>query len=792
VNLPGKLFDWLWSGMRRRFGLRGIAAILLLALALRAVSGGLAEVLVGLDPGRAAFTSFSAIAVVAGWELGRSRRWPIGLGLWLAAGFAAVLFQNAGLWGELFEIVRTGAGYGFEWIVDRLGGQPLNRPAAFEPLRLAWLRLSGGVRIELDVLGSWFSGLFAGEPSFRAEAVAFAWGIVLWILGLYAGLVMHRRGEPLWALLPAGLVLAIAFAHTGEQRMLSLVVFLMASLLLTAVQTQYRNERRWADRMMMYAEDLRLDFTFAASLLVGLILALTYVVPQIRIGPAIRAFIDRSADPLPGPAEPGQDPGEALGLPRPSPPPPFFDQFRQGGLPTSHLLGAGPELAEEVALTIRVFGEADPGGTRYYWRGLSYEIYLGPGWSTRETETFRYQAGWRLPLPELQYSRPVRQEVRVVGSVSPVAYAAGEIVSADRVISVAWRAPGPPVPDVFGVRMESETYTLDSSYPYLFSDLLRAAGTGYPDWVAEGYLALPDTVPERVHELADSLTAEAENPFDAALAIEAYLRGFEYTLELGPPPPDRDLVDYFLFDLQRGYCDYFATAMVVLARSAGIPARLAVGYAGGTYDPETERYIVSALNAHSWPELYFPGFGWVPFEPTAGVGAIDRSGDAAIPAVPPPDLPPLRAAPPGWLRTMAVGAGVAAGLLAVVIFVRAMRERVRIRRLEPEAFFTEAFQWLYGAGRDLPIRIPTRATPIELGRSLWSYLESLQARNRLARRLPSGELELALLTDAYIRSLFSRESPGEGEKAAGIRSLRRLRGIVWFAKIEAWIGRSLR
>ena len=113
------------------------------------------------------------------------------------------------------------------------------------------------------------------------------------------------------------------------------------------------------------------------------------------------------------------------------------------------------------------------------------------------------------------------------------------------------------------------------------------------------------------------------------LAIEAYLRTISYTLDVPAPPLDRDVADYFLFDLRRGYCDYFATAMVVLARSVGIPARLVTGYASGGYDVISAQFVVLEKDAHSWVEVYFPSYGWVEFEPTSGLAA-DRSYRARL------------------------------------------------------------------------------------------------------------------------------------------------------------------
>jgi hypothetical protein len=111
------------------------------------------------------------------------------------------------------------------------------------------------------------------------------------------------------------------------------------------------------------------------------------------------------------------------------------------------------------------------------------------------------------------------------------------------------------------------------------------------------------------------------------VAIQDALRELPYSLDVPSPPPGREIVSWFLGDLRRGYCDYFATAMVVLARAEGIPARLAVGYATGDYDAEADTYVVTELNAHSWPELYFPGRGWVAFEPTPAQPAPERMGE---------------------------------------------------------------------------------------------------------------------------------------------------------------------
>ena len=134
---------------------------------------------------------------------------------------------------------------------------------------------------------------------------------------------------------------------------------------------------------------------------------------------------------------------------------------------------------------------------------------------------------------------------------------------------------------------------------------------------------------------APEITATAPpTPYDRAVAIETALRRLPYTLNVPTPPAGREVTSWFLFDLKQGYCDYFATAMVVLARLNGIPARLAIGYSMGQLDPERGEYVVTEMDAHSWPELYFPGQGWIPFEPTSGESPPERS-ESAQQAVPP-------------------------------------------------------------------------------------------------------------------------------------------------------------
>ena len=118
--------------------------------------------------------------------------------------------------------------------------------------------------------------------------------------------------------------------------------------------------------------------------------------------------------------------------------------------------------------------------------------------------------------------------------------------------------------------------------------------------------------------LADHLTASSPTAYDKAKAIEQHLQSMEYTLEVDPPPFNADGIDHFLFTLRKGYSEYFSSAMTVMLRSQGIPARMVTGYTTGDKVKDHDIYIVTDSHSHGWVEVFFPNYGWIPFEPTPG------------------------------------------------------------------------------------------------------------------------------------------------------------------------------
>ena len=190
---------------------------------------------------------------------------------------------------------------------------------------------------------------------------------------------------------------------------------------------------------------------------------------------------------------------------------------------------------------------------------------------------------------------------------------------------------GPVAPEIVSWRF-ADTVPADSSYTMVSSvsvatnDELRAAGTDYDGFIKDHYLQLPPELPQRVRDLAERLTKNAETPLDKALIIQTYLIGpnFVYSLKIDAPPPKADGVDHFLFETKTAYSAYFASSMAVMLRAVGVPTRMAAGYAPGEYDIEDATTVVRDSDRHGWVQVYFPRYGWIDFEPTAKILSHER------------------------------------------------------------------------------------------------------------------------------------------------------------------------
>lgn len=274
----------------------------------------------------------------------------------------------------------------------------------------------------------------------------------------------------------------------------------------------------------------------------------------------------------------------------------------------------------------------------YYWRGEAKDLYDGQGWHRQQAhlqKVIRDQAG--SDYYNVEASLFHNLETKLVTQETAFAENAVDQFSA---LFTAGQLRGIHATsglhpnDVFGTgnlsgfRMKDgyglTRYTIDVEQPIINIQQLRESSTAYPDDIEEQYLQLPGDLPMRVMKLAQEIVKDKDNAYDRVIAVENFLRlgsDFAYETEnVRVPPEGEDFVDHFLFETQRGYCDHFSTSMVVLLRANGIPARWVKGFAPGDrrFNLKTGKYEVTVTNAdaHSWPEVYFEGVGWLPFEPT--------------------------------------------------------------------------------------------------------------------------------------------------------------------------------
>lgn len=307
-----------------------------------------------------------------------------------------------------------------------------------------------------------------------------------------------------------------------------------------------------------------------------------------------------------------------------------------------------------------------------------------------------------------------------------------------------------------------------------------------PDWVSERYLQVPPSVPPRVRKLALQITAGASTPHQKARAIESYLRKKKYREDMPVTPPGRDFVDYFLFDLKEGYCTYYSSAMAIMLREIGLPTRVVTGFAPGKFDNHIQQYVVSESQAHMWPQVYQPGYGWITYEPTPIRSLVERTPDVAAPKNPgvgagiDPNSTQIEklfgkrrtdgtaaTGSPGLPLPVRFGLTLLAALAGALAVVYAM-SLLRLRGLRGA---TRQYAKLVQVGTALGIGIRVTQTPTEYGA-------------RLASEVPGADTSVRRITSQYVAEVFGRQhveaSDLEGEwKRVVSQAMRSMPGRIW-------------
>ena len=416
-----------------------------------------------------------------------------------------------------------------------------------------------------------------------------------------------------------------------------------------------------------------------------------------------------------------------------------------------------------------------------YWRERTYDLYTGTGWATSPTGLASLPA--YSPWKEVGY--PTRSLTQTFMRARPaiLALAVNEPVVMRQNYSIRTRGYA----DLAAIYTEAMTYTVVSMVPDVTLSELRAAEQDYPRWVEDRFLPLPE-IPDRVQDLTQRIVrgAEAATRYDKAVAIETYLRGFVYDLEVAPPADGIDVVDYYLFTTQAGYCDYAATAMVVMLRSVGVAARYASGYGQGQYNPELGAWEVRGTNAHAWVEVYFPGLGWIEFEPTPIESPFARHEvrptpqPTAIPTatpvpteVPEPTEEPAAAATmddgdrSGGLRwPLRIAAGLTIVLAGAIAFsgLRAAR-----RPQDPRQTILEIYGQLQQHAQRVDLVPLEHVTPREFLREFTARVEEQRGVTRRISR------DIAFIGQLYERARYSAEAPTSDDSQQALAAWYRLR-----------------
>ncbi len=783
-------------------GPRGIILWLLLLVTLSIFASGLVELVAGLELGFA--LTVILVAMTAGWLMGVSSisGWLATL-VGLVSGAVFDLIRVGRLGGEIFDIGRaivTVIGQMLAWLWERLlylaSYSIKTREFGLTPVRVVeWETVPTAINVVWDGITTllsraygWLASIFAGEPTYEPVGSVLVWGFVVWLCALWAGWMVSRKRHAIIGLLPAGFLLSFLLAYTYEPSGV-LLPFLGVMLVLIALTGHYARESRWSIANIDFSRDLWREVAMAATGVSVVLVLASAILPSF----SYRKFADW-LDELTAREEVEQtevqEIAKSLGVeqqPPPAQPVRPAQLLSSTDLPRRHLIGSGPELRRLVAFVIST-GEIPPlrddpsmdyrmmeiDVPRHYWRSLTYDNYFGQGWSTSSMGINAYEAGQLFVNPEtISNTRLLRQEVRIIGELGGIVYVDGQFVSVDKDYEVAWRPPD----EVFAVTTPERFYRADSLLPVYTVEGLQAAGTQYPEWILERYLQLPDATPQRVRTLARDLTATQPTPYDRAIAIESYLREFPYTLDVPPPTGQPDIADYFLFELQKGYCDYYATAMVVLARAAGIPARMVVGYATGNYDIVNARYVVTEADAHAWVEIYFPGYGWIEFEPTGGIAPITRPRETEEPTVwPTRELVPLVsssadsdkwAMPPLVLLALWILAGIV-GVALFILAVSGIDSALLLLRRSPVAMATLLYNRMRKYARHLQLQTAAGSTPYEFGHFLTARVLEIAGSHRDEELLPPAEDEIPVLIELYVRAWYSQHTIALPERRAAV------------------------
>jgi len=665
-----------------------------------------------------------------------------------------------------------------------------------------------GVWEFLGRLGTWINAAATGGTSDDPDIFLLFAALGCWVAVFWFARAQRRGQRPLLALVPL-LIPTSATVFYSEIGFEWLVGLLVCGTLLAVAGNLTASQRRWEASGVDYATDLEATAVLAALSASFVVALVSYFGPQLSLSD-ISDRLDRAFG---GPSADVEDAAERLfGGVAPAMRGSAGEDGASGYLPRSRLLGGNPGLLDTIVMM--VWTDEPPPLPEYihperalvrqpphYWQGVSFDSYSGRGWAV--TVGSRDPASGELPVFAPPLHREVTQRYEFTAPHGDTLYA----LSVPRIVTgsveAIWREAGEDQEagddapegssqerDLAGLASDVTSYSVVSLVPQPTASGLRSAPAEYDQGIIDLYLDLPGSVPRRVRELAAEVTAPAETVYERARLLEQFLRQYPYSLEVSRPPAGKDVADFFLFEAREGYCDYYATAYVVMARSVGIPARLVSGYVGGQYDDLSGAFLVRQYNSHSWPEVFFPGWGWIAFEPTGSQPVRELPEEILLPSdvVSRPSGVPARVIRSRWRTAGLTLLGL--GTFSLLAYWLAHRRR----HLPPPLTVPDVWIQMGEAGRRMGLMPDPALTPREYADSLAAEMTE---RATCTRRLQQDWLRLADQGGATARSLaemytvraYARRRVREWDEAVARRQWERLRRpLRWFK----WLGRLQR
>lgn len=483
----------------------------------------------------------------------------------------------------------------------------------------------------LDLVGrqfEWLQKAISGGTSRDGIIFVIQTTTVFWILGYLAGWYTFRRAHVWRVIIPMGIVLlSVVYYYNGPRPLIIyLAIYTLLALIFVAITHLTAEQTEWRRAAVRYDRAIQFDFIRAGLIAALLALLLAWSLPGLKANTSISEVVSGAG----GPWRTFQDTWTRL-----------FSSLRSYGAGTSDpyqdtlVLGGPRTVGDTLVMDVQVAKELPYG---VYWQAIAYDTYVDGGWRAAESEVdelIHYPDDGPLNVPFSMSRTVITQTVTNYLPNSSFLYAAPEVINSDRqmMVDATYDPNGQTLVTALRSRFilrQGDQYQVSSRVSLADATALREDSTAYPQWVSDRYLQLPETITPETLALAEELTAGRSNPYDKSIAIRDYLRAnIEYNDQIAAAPEGVDPVHHVLFDVQEAYCTYYASAMAVMLRSQGVPARLISGYALGDYDEPSQSYRVRAVNAHTWVEVYFPTYGWIHFEPTASIPVAERPTSGA-------------------------------------------------------------------------------------------------------------------------------------------------------------------